>query len=213
MNVLVVSATEFEIEPLMHENNIVDILITGIGIPATIFHLTKKLSDSYRIQKNYDLVIQAGIAGTFSTSLKKGTVLLVNKDAFADLGINEKGDFKTLFDTGFMNENEFPFTKGWLENLNEYHTHSSLSLAKGITVNKITDDVIQIKKLSEKFNPDIESMEGAALHYVCLQQKINFLQLRSISNTVGERDKQKWGIKEAIVNLNVELKKLIQEFI
>jgi futalosine hydrolase len=208
MNVLVVSATEFEIETLVHENNIADVLITGIGIPATIFHLTKKLS-----QKNYDLVIQAGIAGTFSPDLKKGTVLLVDKDAFGDLGIYEKGNFKTLFDSGFINENEFPFSNGWLVNRHEYLTHSSLSLATGITVNKITDDGIQIKKLSDKFKPDIESMEGAALHYVCLQQKIKFLQLRSISNTVGERDKQKWEMKKAITNLNMELKKIIQHFI
>lgn len=208
MNVLVVSATEFEIEPFVHENNIADVLITGIGIPATIFHLTKKLS-----QKNYDLVIQAGIAGTFSPDLKKGTVLLVDKDAFGDLGIYEKGNFKTLFDSGFINENEFPFSNGWLVNRHEYLTHSSLSLATGITVNKITDDGIQIKKLSDKFKPDIESMEGAALHYVCLQQKIKFLQLRSISNTVGERDKQKWEMKKAITNLNMELKKIIQHFI
>jgi futalosine hydrolase len=208
MNVLVVSATEFEIEPLVHENNIADVLITGIGIPATIFHLTKKLS-----QKNYDLVIQAGIAGTFSPDLKKGTVLLVDKDAFGDLGIYEKGNFKTLFDSGFINENEFPFSNGWLVNRHEYLTHSSLSLATGITVNKITDDGNQIKILSKKFNPDIESMEGAALHYVCLQQKIKFLQLRSISNTVGERDKQKWEMKKAITNLNMELKKIIQHFI
>ena len=208
MNVLVVSATEFEIEPLVHENNIADVLITGIGIPATIFRLTKKLS-----QKNYDLVIQAGIAGTFSPDLKKGTVLLVDKDAFGDLGIYEKGNFKTLFDSGFINENEFPFSNGWLVNRHEYLTHSSLSLATGITVNKITDDGIQIKKLSDKFKPDIESMEGAALHYICLQQKIKFLQLRSISNTVGERDKQKWEMKKATTNLNMELKKIIQHFI
>lgn len=208
MNVLVVGATEFEIRPFAEENNSADILITGVGIPATIFHLTKKL-----LQKNYDLVLQAGIAGTFSNDLKKGTVLLVNKDTFGDAGIYEKGNFKTLFDAGFMNENEFPFTNGWLVNGNKYLTHSSLSLASGITVNKITDDVNQIKNLAEKFNPGIESMEGAALHYVCLQQKINFLQIRSISNSVGERDKQKWSMKEAIANLNIELKKLIDHFI
>jgi futalosine hydrolase len=56
-------------------------------------------------------------------------------------------------------------------------------------------------------------MEGAALHYICLQQKIKFLQLRSISNTVGERDKQKWEMKKATTNLNMELKKIIQHFI
>lgn len=208
MNVLVVSATELEIKSFAEQNNTADVLIAGVGIPATIFYVTKKL-----MQKNYDLVIQAGIAGTFSNDLKKGTVVLVNRDTFGDLGVYEKGTFKTLFDMGFINENEFPFTDGWLVNQHEYLTNSTLSLASAITVNKITDEVEQIKNMTEKINPDIESMEGAALHYVCLQQKINFLQLRSVSNIVGERDKQKWAMKEAITNLNIELKKLTDHFI
>jgi len=97
-------------------------------------------------------------------------------------------------------------------NQHQYFTHATLPVVKGITVNKITDDKIQIKKMVEKFAPDIESMEGAAFHYVCLQQKINFLQLRSISNVVGERDKEKWEMKEAINNLNLELKNLLENF-
>ncbi len=53
----------------------------------------------------------------------------------------------------------------------------------------------------EKFGAEVESMEGAAFHYVCLQQKINFLQLRSISNRVGERDKSKWKLKRQLKTL------------
>jgi futalosine hydrolase len=71
---------------------------------------------------------------------------------------------------------------------------------------------LQNKMIREKFLPDIESMEGAAFHYVCLQQKNNFLQLRSISNRVGERDKSKWKLKESIENLNKELLKIIENF-
>lgn len=208
MNVLVVSATEFEIQSFKDENNTADVLITGVGIPATIFHLTKKL-----FQKKYDLVIQAGIAGSFTNILKNGSVVLIEKDTFGDIGISEKGNFKTLFETGFVNENDFPFTNGWLINPHEYCGNSSVPFAIGVTVNKVIDDVSQIKSLAEKFSPGIESMEGAALHYVCLQQNINFLQLRSISNMVGERDKQKWEMKEAITNLNIQLKKLVQHFI
>jgi futalosine hydrolase len=54
-------------------------------------------------------------------------------------------------------------------------------------------------------------MEGAAFHFVCLQQKIPFIQIRSISNSVGERDKTKWVIKDAVNNLNSELVKLIND--
>ena len=107
MNILVVGPTEFELESFIVGNNTTDVLITGIGIPATIFHLSKKI-----FEKKYDLVIQAGIAGTFTADFKKGTVVIVEKDTFGDIGIDEKGNFKTLFDSGFINENEFPFTNG-----------------------------------------------------------------------------------------------------
>ena len=54
-------------------------------------------------------------------------------------------------------------------------------------------------------------MEGAVLHYICLQEDIPFLQLRSISNYVGERDKTRWKIKEAVDNLNAELLNIISQ--
>ena len=204
MNVLIVAATEMEIAPFLKENNKTDILITGVGIPATVFHLTKKL-----IEKKYDFVIQAGIGGTFTDSLNLGEVVLIKKDTFADLGINEKGNFKTLFETRFLDDNDFPYTEGWLVN-NSLLKKNNLPIVNAITINKITDDHLQIKNIQQKFSAQIESMEGAAFHYVCLQQKINFLQIRSISNVVGERDKTKWQMKTAVENLNKELLKIIQ---
>lgn len=205
MNVLVVAATEFEIKNFLREKNDIDILITGVGIPATIYNLTNKL-----FQKKYDFVVQAGIGGTFNDAYKLGDVVMIETDTFGDIGIDEKQSFKTLFDLGFANENDFPFANGWLFNQHEYLNRSPLIKAKAVTVNKIIDDEILIERMRTKFMADVESMEGAAFHYVCLQQKINFLQLRSISNTVGERNKEKWKIKEAITNLNVELKKLVE---
>lgn len=208
MNLLVIAATDFEIKPFMESNKTADILITGIGIPATAFHVTKQLA-----KKKYDLAIQAGIAGAYNNKIEMGKTCVVKSDTFGDIGIDEKTRFKTLFETGLVNENDFPFTNGWLPNEHEYFKHPTLPLAKGITVNKITDDQNQIKRSKEKFWADVESMEGAAFHYVCLQQEIKFLQLRSISNAVGERDKKNWRMKEAIISLNIELDKLVKFYL
>ena len=200
MNLLIVAATELEIEPLLKEKNRADILITGVGIPATLYHLVKKISE-----KNYDFVIQAGIAGAFSDDVNLAEVVQVSEDTFADLGIQENGNFQTLFDMGFSGNNDFPFTNRWLQNPHPLLQKNHLLPAKGITVNKINDDAFQNKMIKEKFSPDVESMEGAAFHYVCLLEKINFLQLRAISNRVGERNKSKWELKTSIENLNKEL--------
>ena len=205
MNLLIVAATKFEIEPFLKEKNDADILITGVGIPATVYHLVKKISE-----KNYDFVIQAGIAGAFNDDMNLTEVVQVDKDTFADLGIQENGNFQTLFDMGFSQKNDFPFTDGWLINPLSFLQKNHLPAVKGITVNKIGDDAFQNKMITEKFSPAVESMEGAAFHYVCLLERINFLQLRAISNRVGERDKSKWKLKESIENLNKELLNIIE---
>ncbi len=204
MNVLIVSATHFEIKPFLEKNKPVEALITGVGTAATVFYLTQKI-----LEKKYDCIIQAGIAGTFSGRFNLGETVMVKEDTFADVGIEENGKFQTLFETGFTGKNDFPYTGGWLINNHILFEKNILPVAKAITVNRVTDNDLQNKANKEKFSAGIESMEGAAFHYVCLQQKINFLQLRSISNRVGERDKSKWKTKEAIENLNKELIKII----
>ena len=204
MQILLIAATEKEIEPFTATNLKTDVLITGVGVPNTIYHLQKRLH-----QIDYDLIIQAGIAGTFDQHILLGQTVFVKQDCFADLGIEEKEMYTPIFETGFVDKNEFPFSHGWLVNTSAYLQTTDLSLTKAITVNKISDSALQNQQFIKQFNPEIETMEGAALHYVCLQENIPFIQLRTVSNFVGDRDKTKWKMKEAIENLNSELTTLI----
>jgi futalosine hydrolase len=206
MQILVVSATVMEIAPFIAQNLPVDYIITGVGSPACMYHLVKKMDTSV-----YDIIIQAGIAGSFSPAFAIGTTLLVEKDVFADVGVLEAGNFKNIFDLGFADANEAPYAQGWLVNKNNLLKSLDLPVVDGITVNLINEDKAYRDHFVKKYNPVVESMEGAALHYVCLREKINFLQLRTISNEVGERDKSKWKINEAIDNLNKELLSLLEK--
>ena len=203
MKILVVAATQLEIAPFIKLNNTTETLICGVGIPATIYHLTKKL-----LQEKYDVVIQAGIGGTFSKKIKIGEVVAVKQDAFADIGAEENKKFKTIFQLGFGDKDEFPFKNGWLINISQILETTDLKKVEAVTINKINDRKKAAKQLKKIFNPEIESMEGAAFHFVCLQQDIPFIQVRGISNKVGERDKAKWNMKDAIENLNNELQKI-----
>ena len=204
MQILLIAATAPEIEPFTAANNQIDVLITGVGVPSTIYHLQKRIH-----QMDYDFIIQAGIAGSFSNDFALGQVVLVKQDCFADLGMEEKGNYIPIFNTAFADKDEFPFTNGWLMNEDTNLKYLDLPKSKAITVNKVSDSELQKKQFLQTFNADIETMEGAAMHYVCLQEQIPFLQIRSISNLVGERDKTKWKMKEAIENLNKELARLI----
>mgnify|MGYP001795756283 CR=1 FL=1 len=84
MQILLIAATEMEIQQRVADNNI-DVLVTGVGIPATMYHLQKRLQ-----QIDYDLVIQAGIAGSFGKEPALGETVLVQQDAFGDLGTEKE---------------------------------------------------------------------------------------------------------------------------
>ncbi|MBL0357989.1 MAG: futalosine hydrolase [Chitinophagaceae bacterium] len=217
MSILLTAATTFEIEPTLEllekkgfvfNNHEVEILITGIGpVPAT-YLLTCAM-----LQQQPDLVIQAGIAGSFSyQDAAAGETVLVKYDTFGDTGMEEKGVFTTVFDAGFAGKNHFPFTDGWLINQHPLLNNSPLPVVRSVTINKVSDSLFQKQQLTGTFSPQTETMEGAALHYVCLQQQVPFLQLRSISNEVGERDKSKWQMKTAVENLNIELQQLLLNY-
>lgn len=207
MQILVIAATEMEIAPFLMTNSAIDTLITGAGSPDTMYHLLKRVH-----QIDYDMVIQAGICGSFSEENILGSSVIVQQDFFADIGVHEKNNFYSLFDMGLAMPDNFPYNNGWLVYKHAVIDKIDLKKVKGITVNTVNDNIEQANMFMQKYLPDVESMEGAVLHYVCLQEDIPFIQLRSISNFVGERDKSKWMMKEAISSLNTELKKIINQF-
>lgn len=204
MQILLIAATTEEIKPFTAAHPVIDVLITGVGVPSVLYHLQKRMQ-----QIDYDLIIQAGIAGAFRPDMELGQTVLVKQDCFADLGIEEKENYTPIFETAFADKNEPPFVNGWLVNKTHYLNKTALSLVKAITVNKVSDSALQKQQFIKQFNPDLETMEGAGLHYICLQENVPFIQIRSVSNYIGERDKTKWKIKEAIENLNKELLILI----
>ncbi|MDZ4795840.1 MAG: futalosine hydrolase [Bacteroidota bacterium] len=213
MNCLIVAATAMEISPFldnyrqgkeMPEGLQIDVLISGIGLTATMYSLTRQL-----YTKRPAIIVQAGVGGCFDTMIPLGTVLAVKQEAIADQGVVERGTLKTLFDMELVQQNQFPFTKGWLVNKGEVLKKGKLKKVNGISVNEITTSRRKIELYKEKFFPVVESMEGAALHYVGLMEKIPFVQLRAVSNYAGERNKKNWNLKESILNLNNELISLL----
>jgi futalosine hydrolase len=214
MNILLTAATAKEIEPFFDRYrkskdwNDIDVLITGIGLTATTYHLLKQVSI-----KKPGLIIQAGVAGSFDKKLSNGAVVAITKDVAADEGVIEEEQFKTVFDLGLLQKNKFPYKNGWLPNDSEIMGKINLKKVAAISVNNISASDQTISFYREKFNPSVESMEGAALHYVAIMEKIPFIQLRAVSNDIGERDKKKWKMQEAIGNLNDELGKLIQSLV
>ena len=209
MNILIVSATQFEVKPLLDFLNIkeaeiginkgiatiqehsVIVLITGIGMVNTAYMMGKYNKSSY------DIVINVGVCGSFNRDLELGELVNITEDVLSELGAENGDTFLTYNELNLEGTHIF---KNQFTSKNKY-IHQ-LKEVKGITVNTIHGNETSILKVSSLYNPDIESMEGAAFFAACHQNINNFLQIRAVSNYVETRDKSKWKMPLAIENLN-----------
>jgi futalosine hydrolase len=205
MPVCIVAATELEIPAFAASGNNHRTLITGIGSTATTYHLLQEIH-----AQRPTVIIQAGIAGSFNPSTPLASAFIVQRDRFADLGVTEQGQWKDIFDLGLTPADQFPNQQGWLVNHHQQLLQIiDLPLVDAITINQVTTDSSRMEQITSKYQPELESMEGAAFHFVCLQQDIPFIQLRTVSNYIGERNKNNWQIRQAVSNLEQQLHQLL----
>ncbi len=199
MQVLIASATNKETTALREQfsgiRNI-HFIETGVGLLNSCFSLSEITS-----QHHVDLVIQVGIAGCFDESIPLGNCFVVKDETVADLGVQEE-KYKDIFDLGLADENAFPYSSKQLINPHkDLLQQSGLQPASSVSVNNISTGE-QVNIIKNKYRPLLETMEGAAFHYVCLQRNIPFIQFRAVSNYIGVRDKSQWKIAEAVTNSN-----------
>lgn len=172
-----------------------NLLITGVGMVATAFALGVHLASH-----QYDLVINLGIAGSFDRNIALGEVLEIAEDTFAELGAEDGEEFIPIAQLGFGEATFKPATK--LADLYNLFNNFNLKQARAITVNTVHGNEVSIDKVSERLNPQLESMEGAAFFYACRQMGVPCLQIRAVSNYVEKRNRDAWQIGPAIKNLN-----------
>jgi len=191
MNILIVAATNQEI--LSQEFSDYDILISGVGMINACFGLTKYLQEN-----KPDIIINVGVAGAFKKEYVLGDVLEVSWDCFSEMGVQNRDRFLNMSDVGLDVDTTF-----------QYSPQTNLIQARGITVNTVHGKNEAIEEVVKRLNPDLESMEGAAFMLVCQKFNIRFIQIRSVSNYVEERNKEKWDLDLAIRNLNIQLRTII----
>jgi len=183
------------------------VLITGVGSVATAWGMAKWLSANQKP----DLAINIGIAGSFSEELQIGDVVVPVEDCFADAGIEDGSRFLTLAEAGLTDPDKFPFKSNRIE-ADNYFVGEAIKImkpVKAITVNTASGLQQTIDRLIKKYNPDIETMEGATFFYICSGEKIPFLALRSTSNKVEPRNKDNWNIPLALENLSEKMKRFL----
>ena len=194
----------------------VDFMLTGIGTTSACYRITKKIVEAATENSPYSLAINIGIAGSYDLEkFPLGSTALVEKEFFGDLGFMTASGFQTLFDSKTLDANLFPFKDGALEMLPlpEFFNNvaKSYSRATGVTVQTITGDKKTTRRIIDKYSPQIETMEGAAFFYVCLNEDVKFMEIRSVSNRVGEEDTSKWDTPKALDALKEALKEFFRQ--
>lgn len=215
MKILIVSATKFEIDPLlskMESTNAIDgrlltckfknleihFLITGVGMVATAYHTGKILDETY------DAAFNVGICGSFNRNLELGAVLNIYEDTFSELGAEDGEQFLTLEDLKLQGVSKVVNKSGAMHSIIE-----AIPKVTGITVNTSHANEESIKKVYDKFHPYVESMEGAAFMFACENENIPYVQIRAVSNYVEKRNREAWNIPLAIENLNKQMLEII----
>jgi futalosine hydrolase len=225
VRILLVTATAAEIGPVVAElrpiadrgprltsyaghGHDVDVLVTGVGMVATATWCSHAIA-----RERYGLALNLGVCGSFDQTLPLGTVVHVVTDRLAELGAEDGEEFLPIQQLQLLGDNEPPFVNGRLVN----HTPPAIATldrlrgVDGITVSTVHGREQSIACVTERFSPQVESMEGAAFMYACLVHGLPFAQVRAISNVVERRNRGAWKLTEAIENLGSDALRMLGE--
>ncbi len=219
--VLISAATSKEMECLDREisgsgsalnlSKGVEKLITGIGPVSATYAIMNYLLRN----KSPGLIVNIGIAGSFREDYVPGMVLLPAEDLFADLGVADGNKFIPLSQAGVTGSDDKMTPSG-----SYYPAGDIMDLmpddmprVKALTVSTATGSAGKRDQLLSAFDADVETMEGAAVYYVCSNKGIPCIGIRAVSNMVGPRDKSQWDINLALNELGKAVVRLLREII
>jgi futalosine hydrolase len=226
MNILVIASAEKEVKFVLEQEvavfvpteqvynfkrngHLVDFLITGPGMVMATYWTSRILS-----QKKYDVAVHVGLAGSYRKQIRIGTVVQIVSDCFADMGYYHEGNFITFFAAGQIDKNSYPFREEKLisqYDLSGFRLIKTLPTVNAITVSHNTTDSHSITQKIAQFNPDIETLDSAAVLFSCYMHHLPCIALRAVSHHVESFSLKNWQLPETIFSLGKHLYFLLHE--
>ncbi|AOZ94822.1 futalosine hydrolase [Paenibacillus crassostreae] len=175
-------------------SNLFDVRLAGVGSPAAAANTATILSS-----EDYCLVISAGIGGGFIGQAELGSIVIANEIIAADLGAETAEGFCSVDELGF-GSSRVQVDSTLVTQLEEALHHTGLSVHTGpvLTVSTVTGTSESAMELQKRVpGATAEAMEGYGVAIAAQIHNIPILEVRTISNAVGPRDRAAWKMKEA----------------
>jgi futalosine hydrolase len=201
--ILIATAVSAEKEAVMRGlkgNDRFNVIEVGVGPIEAAARTAIALS-----KDKYNDVISVGIAGGFIGQADIGDIVIANDIIAADLGAQSEDGFISIEKLGF-GTSTIAVNKSIVNALKDTLGQSKLNVKIGpiLTVSTVTGTSATADALSQQVkNATAEAMEGFGVAMAAKQFNIPTLEIRSISNLVGPRNKSEWKIKEALSNLEI----------
>lgn len=160
-----------------------------------------------------DAVLLFGVAGAYPDRHRQkpprvgiGELCLCGSDQFADEGVQTEQGFRDLGTLGLGEVGPFAADAALLTRL----AHSlDIAIVHGATVSTCSGSEALSAALAVRSNADVESMEGAAVAWVCRRLSVPFVQLRCISNWTGDRELGGWNLDLALGRLHEAMRAVL----
>ncbi|GEM_PF-5753538 len=205
---LIASPTCRELGKVIHHfKDVIEIstFICGVGILNTLFNLQQFY---YQSKVKIDKIIFAGIGGGFQESgIALNDICIAQSEILADMGVmTDSGvDFAPIKRFGV--ENKIDIKSSLFKQISSEYS-SEVKVGSFLTVNSVTASYSRKNFFYSNFHPVCENMEGFAAAFLAQKFNIDFIEIRSISNFIAERDN--WEIDASIDALNNFLIRVVE---
>jgi futalosine hydrolase len=199
--ILIVTSVEAEKDAVLRGIGSVkgiEVAVVGVGIVSAAVQTAFLLSSS-----TYDLVINAGIAGGFKGKAGVESLVVSSEIIAADLGAETEDGFLNLEDLN-LGQTCLNVDPTLSQTVTKASLERGLSVQTGaiLTLSTVTGTAGTAEKLLNRFPHAVaEAMEGFGVAVAAMQKGVPVLEIRSISNEIGPRDRNAWKIKEALATL------------
>ncbi|MFA9559722.1 futalosine hydrolase [Evansella sp. AB-rgal1] len=175
-----------------------DVKLAGVGPAVAAANTATALTF-----ENYDLVISAGIGGGFPNMAEVTSVAVATEIISADLGAETSEGFLPIEELGF-GSSRVSVDIELVSTITKILSSQGLKVQSGpiLTLSTVTGTTETAELLSKQYpGATAEAMEGFGVATAASIQGIPVLEIRTISNAVGPRNREAWKLKEALQSL------------